>query len=265
MVELPLELVHIIASFSSPYDFLRLCTVSRAWQLVIESHTMRKVHIKSTDLQDFSKIFSHHNRRAALMKLTYDVVLPTYSDRQRARYESHHDKQQNNEALANAVQSLFSILHSWDEEVRMLGNTTASHQRPVVAGRISLILNVHSPTDVHGREHVDIRAQRGKSHLHNGQKHMFERRYARSARSFLKISRCDELPSVSRIRDFQTINLCHWRRIEGASLSRVAARLPNLETINWVVSDNDQFDQSVRQQQNLGKIIEYISKAKIDC
>lgn len=112
MVGFPLEVLSMIASFSTSDDLPRLSTVSRAWQFVIERHTMGSIHVESTDLQNFSNIFAHHDRRAILMNLSYDVVLPAYSDHQCATFETNLDKQRNNEALTDAVHSLFSILHS---------------------------------------------------------------------------------------------------------------------------------------------------------
>ena len=242
MVELPIELMDIILSFSSRKDFPRLSTVSRTWQFVIECHTMRAVRIKSTDLQEFSKIFLHHNRRAALKKLAFDVVLPPYSDDQSTRFETQQDNRRNNEVQTDAIHSLFSILHSWDEEVGIPGNGSASYQRPANAGHTSLILKAYSSADPGQRPEI--------TSCHFGAREsLYEERYQRS---FLRISMCDELPTASRIRSFEARELCYQRRIEGASLSRVAAKLPNLEKIYWAVNDDEKIYETVRQQHRFG-------------
>lgn len=245
MVELPVELFNIIASFSRTSDLPRLSALSRTWQFIIERYTMRNIYIKSTDLQEFSRIFVHPNRRAALINLSYDVVLPAYSDRQCARFETDRDKRRNNESLTDAVHSLFSLLHSWDEEARMQGDDTSSYQRPEVAGRISLTLDAHSPMDVDRRKHVDVGAQRSEALEPHSRMDLFEHRYERS---FLRILRCDKLLPVSRIRGFQVERLCHRRRIEGASLAGVAAKIPNLESIVWAVNDDEKFYEALRQE-----------------
>lgn len=245
MVELPVELFDIIASFSRTSDLPRLSTVSRAWQSTVERFTMREIHIKSTDLQDFSNVFVHPNRRAALINLSYDVVLPAYSERQCARFETGQDKQRNNETLTDAVHSLFSLLHSWDKKARIQSDGTLGYERAEAAGRILLTLDAHSPLDPDRREHVDVRAQRLETLLPNGRKDLFEHRYERS---FLRILRCEELSAVPRIRGFEVKKLCHRRRIEGASLAGVAAKLPNLDTIVWAINDDEKFHEAVRQQ-----------------
>ncbi|MCJ1262953.1 hypothetical protein MMC22_002823 [Lobaria immixta] len=81
--------------------------------------------------------------------------------------------------------------------------------------------------------------------LPNGRKDLFEHRHKSS---FLRISRCHELPVVSLIRGFRAKELCHWQRIEGSSLARVAAKLPNLETDVWIANDDEKFYYASRQQ-----------------
>ena len=219
--------------------FAWLSAVSRRWQFVIECHTMHTIDVESTELQDFSRVFAHHNRRAALKKLVFNVVLPSYSDDECALFETLQDKQRNSEVFSDAVHSLTSILHSWDEDVGMLGNATASYQRPVITGRISLVLGAYSPSD-----QDDTIDEYDKDTLYQD----------RWQRSFLRISRCYELPKVSRICDFKTVEW-RFRHIEGASLAEVAAKLPNLEKISWSVYDDDKVYTAMRQQHRFGKIL----------
>ena len=239
MVEFPIELMEMIVSFSSRDDFGRLSAVSRTWQSVTEYHTMRKINLKSPDLQDFARIFAPHNRRAALTKLVFDVVLPSYSDDESARFETHQDKQRNSEVLSYAVHSLMSILHSWDEDVRMLGNGTASYQRPVTTGHISLVLKAYSLSD---------EGPMLAEYIRNS---VEEKRWQRS---FLRISKCDEIPTVSRICEFKAVR-SRFRHIEGASLAGVAAKLPNLENISWYAYDDDRIYAAMRQQRRFGKVL----------
>lgn len=257
MVELSVKLFDIIASFSHTSDLPRLSTVSQAWQSIIERYTMREIRIKSIDLQHFSNVFVHPNCRTALINLSYDVVLSAYSERQYARFETGQEKQQNNKTLTDAIHSLFSLLHSWDKRARIQSNGTLSYERAEAARRISLTLDAHSPVDVDRREHVNVIAQKFETLMLNDQKNLFEHRYARS---FLQSLRCDELFAVSRIRVFEVTKLCHRRRIEGASLAGVAAKLLNLETILWAINDDEKFYEAVRRQNCFGKIFKYFCK-----
>lgn len=253
MVQLPVELLDRIASFSSSNDLPQLSTISRAWQSVVERRTMRAIQLKSTDLQDFSNVFIHQNRRAALVDLSYNVILPAYNDHQCARFETDRDKQRNNQALTDAIHALLFLLHSWDEEaVGLSGDEMTSYSRPAVAGRISWTLDAYSPTDVHHRQDVNVDAQRFEAQLAGGRKDLFEHRYERS---FLRMLNCEGLPAVSRIGGFHVEELCHRRRIEGASLAGIAAKLPNLETIVWAVNDDEKRDALVRQVHRFGKYV----------
>lgn len=250
MAQLPVELLNIIASFSSSNDLPRLSTISRAWQSAVERRTMRSIQLKSTDLQHFSNIFVHQNRRAALVELSYNAILPAYSDHQCARFETDGDKQQNNQALTDAIRSLLSLLHSWDDRAAGLSDSDmASHSRPAAAGRISWTLNAYSPTDVDHRENVDVQAQRFQAQLAGGRKDLFEHRYERS---FLRMFNCEELPVVSRIGAFRADEMWYRRRIEGRSLAGIAAKLPNLETVVWTVNDDEKRDVVARQMHRFG-------------
>lgn len=86
------------------------------------------IQIKSTHLQVFSNMFAHHNRQTALVSIDFDVVLPAYSDNQCAWFENVQDKQWNNEALTDAVHSLFSILYSYHKEPEILGSGIVDYQ-----------------------------------------------------------------------------------------------------------------------------------------
>lgn len=242
MVQLPIELLEMIASFSSSSDLARLSTVSRAWQSVAERRTMRAIHLKSSDLQHFSRIFVHQICRTALVDLSYDVILPTYSDHQCARFETLRRMQRNNQTLTDAVHALFSLLHSWDEEL--------SHSRPAAAGRISWTLHAYSPTDADHREDVDLNAQRMEVQMAGGRKDLFEHRYERS---FLRMLNCEELPAVSRIGEFRVEELYYQQCVEGVSLTGIAAKLPNLENIVWAVNDDEKRVAPLRQELRFGK------------
>ena len=108
--EPPPELIALILSFLAPDELINYVTVSRSWQYAVERRTFRRIKLKSTDLEFFRNTFVGH-RRAALADLSYDVILPTYSDHQCARFETEEDKRSNNEALTEAIHGLFFVMH----------------------------------------------------------------------------------------------------------------------------------------------------------
>lgn len=156
----------------------------------------------------------------------------------------------NNQALTEAVHALFSLLHSWDEDAA--DDEIVSHSPPAAAGHISLALDAYSPTDVDHRGHLTVEADRLAAQLAGGRPDLFEHRYERS---FLRVSDCERLSTVSRIGGFYVEELCHRRRILGRSLAGIAAKLPNLETIVWAVNDDGRRDALVRQEHRYGKHI----------
>lgn len=98
----------------------------------------------------------HRNRRAALVDLSYDVILPAYTDRQCAKFETNRDKQQNDQVQTDAVHTLYALLHSWDNEPAALSDDRIlSLSRQAAVGRISWTQDAYSPTDAHHRKNVD--------------------------------------------------------------------------------------------------------------
>lgn len=239
---LPPELLAIILSFFDYHERRGYVTVSRQWQLLIERRAFHKIHLKSTDLQAFSDIFVGH-RRALLADLRYDVILPSYDDRQRARFERTKDKQANNEVLTEAIHGLFSVLASWDE--------AKDHEIATCEQRrhISLNLRAYSLTDVDERRHEHVWPEIRDNYDIEEQCARFRLRYKHS---FLQVLRVGELPDVPQISDFQCNGWSWPRRIEGSSLAGVVAKLPNLETLGWTINDNEKRYPAVRQQHRFG-------------
>lgn len=217
-------------------------TVSKSWRYAVERWTFRIIHLKSTDLDVFKDIFVGH-RRAALKDLSYDVILPMYSDHRCARFETEEDKRYNNEALTEAIHGLFSILRSWNQEIAHDTRTSKQSQS------ISFKLNAYSPMDVDHRENVDVEDQRFQTQLAGGRKDLFEHRYEHS---FLRVLRLAELPELLQVTSFYAEELCYNRRIEGSSLAGIAEKFPNLQTIVWAVNDDEKKYPDIRRQHRYG-------------
>ncbi|KAL9581718.1 MAG: hypothetical protein Q9203_005785 [Teloschistes exilis] len=125
MDKLPTELITHIASFIESEDvqtFLRrsihekkvsklppYATISRKWQLAIESCTFRFFDLKSTDLSYFARILTGHRKRF-LSHLRCEIILPTYDDKACAKVETEHDKERNSQAFTYAIHDLYQTL-----------------------------------------------------------------------------------------------------------------------------------------------------------
>jgi hypothetical protein len=231
MNKLAPELLDAVIELLDRSDLRRCCTVSRRWQFSVERLTFRDIRLKSTDLERFSDIFSDHRRREVLGAIEYHVILPRYSEKRRRKYERAKDKKANNEAFTEAFHGLFGILHAWEHDQ---GATTPNQKT------ITLDCSVYSPTD----KPEDIFSYR--SEIEFGVTDLFSRRHEYFFLRLLK----DDLPNVSRISCFQL--LPGLRRVEGTAVAAIVAKLPNLESIDWELNDNDNLFPSLRQQRRYG-------------
>jgi hypothetical protein len=143
----------------------------------------------------------------------------------------------NNEAFTEAFHGLFRILHSWEQD----SGTAISNQ--MRGCPIELELTVYSPMDYpYRKNHLAEADSRGGSDL-------CEHRYEYSVLRLLK----DDLPMVSRISRFELLKTVGMpRAVEGAALATIAAKLPNLQLINWQLNDNDMRFPSLLQQRRYG-------------
>ena len=96
-------------------------TISRSWQYAIERQTFREIAIKSTELVDLSHIVVNH-RRKSLRRLELIVILPTYTDKACAKFETNEDTQSNNQVFTKAIQNLLALLRSWHDEFQTTEN-----------------------------------------------------------------------------------------------------------------------------------------------
>lgn len=247
MDRLPQELVTHIASYLDRHDpdldfFERqnavsklppYATTSRPWQQAIESRTFWSLNFKSTELPDVIKILKSSHRKQSLCELTFDVVLPTYTDNQCAKFETAEDMQRNNEAFTHAMHALFQFL-----------KTGQGYQ-----GFNSLFLDLwdcYAPMDTMRRDPAKLeedREQYGRGKRHD----LFENRYKRSVLSLLEQP---ELPAVECVRRFRCYAQSRPVRYDSAVL--LAAKLPKAELVALHLRDSEKIDANVRQQYRYG-------------
>ncbi|KAL8756548.1 MAG: hypothetical protein Q9184_004462 [Pyrenodesmia sp. 2 TL-2023] len=231
MNALPQELITHIASFIERKDpgldhFERqkavsqlpsYATISRPWQQAIESRTFHAIHFNSTELPYFVQIL-HRHRRQFLSSLTYDVVLPTYIDKQCARFETIEDMQRNNRAVTYAIHALFQFLKTWQGDATSQGHQ-GSHY-------LSLdLFDIYSPMDPLHRPSAKFDDDK-ESHGFGRRHDLFENRYKRS---LLHLLEHPQLPTLS-------------------CAVLLATKLPNAESVTLHLKDDEKTDARARQQ-----------------
>ncbi|KAL9030616.1 MAG: hypothetical protein Q9196_001283 [Gyalolechia fulgens] len=248
MDRLPQELVTHIASYidrhdpgldffveqqSAPSELPAYATISRPWQQAIESRTFRTLHFKSTELPYVVEILTSSHWRQLLSSLTYDVVLPTYTDNQCAKFETAEDMQRNNEAFTHAMHNLFQLL------------LTGQGYQGFSALSLDL-WDCYSPMDAMHRDPAkleDDREQYGRGKRHD----LFENRYRRSVLSLLEQP---ELPAVECVRSFRCYAQSRPVRYDSAVL--LAAKLPNAESVTLHLRDDEKVEGRLRQDYRHG-------------
>lgn len=63
-----------------------------------------------------------NHRRTLLRRLELNVILPTYTDRACAKFETEKDKQSNNQVFTKAIKDLLALLQSWHDEFQTTEN-----------------------------------------------------------------------------------------------------------------------------------------------
>ena len=90
-------------------------TISRAWQYAIERQTFYSIVLRSTELGDFCQFLVNH-RRKLLKRLKFEVILPAYTDKAYAKFETETDKHSNNKVFTKAIRDLLILFLSGHDE-----------------------------------------------------------------------------------------------------------------------------------------------------
>lgn len=249
MDRLPQELVTHVASFvehqKPAVDFWErqkavsklppYATLSRKWQLAIESRTFRSLQCKSSELPTLIHFLTRQpHRKRLLLFLTYDVVLPTYTDNECAKFETAEDMQKNNQAFTYAIHVLFQFLKTWDRE-----NDSSLFLD---------LLDIHSPMD--GRHRGPDKYEEDEEQYGLGKRHdLWEHRYEKS---LLQLLDHPKLPTLSCVSRFQTYS--HSRPIEPNSAILLTTKLPNVESVTLNLREQRRKDPHVRQQARYGNV-----------
>ena len=217
-------------------------TISRSWQYAIEPHTFCEINLNSTKIDDFSHIVVKH-RRKLLRRLGLNVILPIYTDKARAKFETDKDKQSNNRVFTKAIRDLLALLRSWHDESLTIGKD--SHT-PIRQSLHLYIGDCYSPRDCPYQGWGKYQEDRREWEL--GRRHdLFQLRYSSS---LLQLESTEGIQLVPQISSFHKSR--SNRNIEPRSLAMIASKFPNLDSIRWSLMDNEKRDPRLRQQTRFG-------------
>ena len=217
-------------------------TISKSWQYAIEGQTFREIAVKSTEIDDLSHIVVNH-RRKLLRRLELNVILPTYTDKACAKFETEKDKQSNNQVFTKAIKDLLALLRSWHDEFKVMGSDSDA---PIEQPLRLCIGECYSPTDCRHRgwEKYQEDMQEKKS----GRRHdLFQHRYESSLLKLESVEGIQEIPQISSF-----YRSAGNRNIEPRSLAIIASKFPNLDSFRWRLKDNERRDPRSRQQTRFG-------------
>jgi len=157
-----------------------------------------------------------------LTKLTLNVVLPNYDEKDRGRFERAADQDANSETFTKAIEKLVSVLKSWED-------ASVDSSLCFVLGR------VYSPSDASECDYETIQQQRLEVEL--GNRHdLFQHRYMHTP---IRLLRSDGLPSLSRVTKASPANSCSVRPLDMRAVVDLIAKFPNLESCVWVLDDDE--------------------------
>ena len=221
-------------------------TISTSWQYAIEGQTFRQVGVTSTEIDDFSHMMVSRRRRL-LRRLELNVILPTYTDKLCAKFETEKDKQSNNQAFTKAIKHLLTLLRSWHDEFQTTGNAPIEQPLRLCIGEC------YCPESFQyrGRE----KYQKDVYKYWSGRRHdLFKDRYESSLLRLESVEGIQEIPQITSFH-----RSAGNRNIEPRSLAMIASRFPNLDSFYWRLKDNERRDVRSRQQTRFGGSLLYLS------
>ena len=228
-------------------------TISRSWQYAIESQTFREITIKSTEIENLSRIVVNH-RRKLLRRLQLNVVLPTYTDKACAKFETEKDKQSNNQVFTKAIKDLLDLLRSWQDEFEKTG----THSHALIEQPLRLCIgDCYSPKDCRYRGWEKY--QEDHREWESGRRYdLFGHRYESSLLQLESVEGIREIPQVSSFHRSPSN-----RNIEPRSLAIIASKFPNLDSFRWRLKDIKKRDPRLRQQTRFGTSLLHFCNLRI--
>lgn len=227
--------------------------ISRRFQYAVERLTFKQIHIKSTELDTLKENFQEKGglRRLFLKELWLTVILPEYEEKYYGRLEREPDQEANNATLTEAVTLLFEELTRWDSQG---GNGR---------GKASILFDIDawSPSD-DGRRADQLdefgRLIRG---LEYSEDDIRSQRWMRSYLAFESLDSVSEVPCITTFRcrevgRHRQRGGVSGRSFDPSSVAELTRKMPNLETVDWHLRDDEKWTPRVerRQQRRLGTL-----------
>lgn len=228
-VLLPSELMsmvleYVIDSQENPHLGL-YATINRYWQAIVEKRTFSVININTAKrLTEFRQLPWNY-RTSFVRKINLLVELESYYGEARTRYETEEEMQRNSKIFTGAIHSLFNTLATWPE------NEVG----------ISLSIQAQSPGDT-GATTDEACEERHQAYLTDD---LLNKRFERSYLHFDESIgvKCAAVPIITTL----TIGLC-IRKIEPASSSLIASKLPRLYNLHLYLSDACKWDPELRKR-----------------
>ncbi|KAK9425354.1 putative f-box domain protein [Seiridium unicorne] len=196
------------------HDATRYAAVNRCWQDVIERETFSVLRLDAPRLLQLNSIVHCQRRRSYVQKIHLEVVLPAYATSAAANLvETDQEKEQNNTVLQATTEAFFSALGSWTVE-------------ETCANGLELVLDACSVSD-EGKAGEAAMAQR-RGNWHN----LWDRRYSESVLELRSRDLLRRLPSVQVITQMSLKSETTSRRISGATVATILAKLPRAVDIS---------------------------------
>jgi hypothetical protein len=143
--QLPATILSNIVSFLEA-PLAAYATISSSWKPVIEALTFRELQMDSANrLTQLGNVVTY-NRRAAIRKVVFTVLLPEYGVEEYGRVESDEDRQRNNAVFTKSLRFLFQTLRFWQTD--SVGDGKGSARANV----ITLVIRAFSKSDTGNME-----------------------------------------------------------------------------------------------------------------
>ena len=185
-----------------------------------------------------------------LRRLELNVVLPKYTDKACAKFETDQDRQSNNQVFTKAIKDLLALLWSWHDESQTTGNESDA---PIQQSLRLVIGDCYSPKDCLYRGWEKYQDDCHEWEL--GRRHdLFGDRYKSSLLKLESIEGIQEIPQISSFHKSPSN-----RDIEPRSLAMIASKFPNLDSFRWKLKDNEKWDRRLRQQTRFGGSLLHVS------
>ena len=222
--------------------------VSRGWQQRIEAVTFAHIALTPARLASplAAQALTPDRVRSFVRTIRFDVVLPPYDEQARAQREDEADRATNNGVFTNATRRLFALLadrqgggQQQQQPKICLSITTGcisdaeDMETRLYQWRVSGRLDADIYEARYKSSYIDLRLAAGTQSIQDEAEALPQLRCINQFRVFITAS-CGRLYST-------------WRPFAPRAICLIASRMPGLERIQWVLSDNEKRDVALRK------------------